>query len=197
MTSPSAVTGAAASTSRTAQPSQVAVYATGKKTDVGAIVGPIVAVVLVLALAAFAALRWRKCRLRAQDSLLPQSFPHDMRPGVWHKGQEANVASASSGFQTVIRQNTKGGIVISTQESASVSSTLPSVTESSNSNQVRRIPNHSHQPSTAAPALVNPPSSVPMVDVNQIVELITQRIDPRSHAPVDDAPPRYPTSLGF
>ncbi|EKM61393.1 uncharacterized protein PHACADRAFT_190558 [Phanerochaete carnosa HHB-10118-sp] len=173
--------------------------ATGKKTDVGVIVGPVLAGVVILALTLFAALWWWRRRRPAprQDPVAP--FPKNDRPEIWVKGQEAGI---SRNPMVRVYEPIQAPIVSVKRSAARTSISAPSVpsaeTHASDSglsvSQTRLLPSHSQQPSISNSQSTGAPASMPTLDVNQLVELIAQRIDPRTNIPQGDAPPQYPAS---
>ena len=189
----------AASSSSTAQPTQAGDFTGSKKTNVGVIVGPIVAGLAVLAIVFFVALWWYKSRRTApskekEDAVAP--FPRNDRPAVWVKGQEAGVIPTTQVYEAVVPTNGgKRARIAEGTPAASTSTLLPPsqpVSSGVPAEPVLSRSGHSHQPSTVGAQSVNTPSSGPSMDVNQIIELIAQRIDPRTNVPQGDAPPRYP-----
>lgn len=187
-----------ASMSPAASPSAAAATASDKKTNVGTIVGPIIAVVVLLALALFAVL-WRRRRRpqgsQSKDPVMP--FPRNDRPEIWVKGQEGGTpyipavrvyepihAPAVSG-----KRSAPATTIPTTAPTVAPPETPPVVSRSSAA-PPPPPPSHSQQPSI--PGSTPRAGSVPAVDVNQLVELIAQRIDPRTSVPHGDAPPQYP-----
>lgn len=170
--------------------------------------GPIVAALVVVALAVAAGLWWWRRRRPSTSAVYNpdlEPFPRNDRPEVWVKGQEAGFALPQV-HEVVVPTVGKRAMMqgASTQPSAPSASSAPSAPASaagSSSGGVSRTGGHSQQPSVVTSSIV-PPTMTPMysppppppVDVNHIIELIAQRIDPRPHNPVDDAPPRYPMS---
>lgn len=161
---------------------------------------------VVLVVIFLAALWWWKRRRLAQREDPVKPFPKNDRPEIWVKGQEAGVpnnnpvvrvyepirAPAVSGKRPVNASSAPAPSAPSTESEAVASDSGPSTS------RTRLLPSHSQQPSISGPSqstgTVSPPGSVQAVDVNQLVELIAQRIDPRTNVPQGDAPPQYPAS---
>lgn len=184
-------------------PTQVADSTTTRSTNVGVIVGPVVAGVAVLALLIVGVLWLKKRRYMAplrEEQVAP--FPRNDHPPVWAKGQEAGILPMTQVYEAVVPTagSKRAGIAAGpagASGSSSTSTPPPPAVPSSNPIPARSANGHLHQPSTVGTQSINPsssvdpPSSGPPVDVNQIIELIAQRIDPRTNVPEGDAPPRY------
>ncbi|GJE87684.1 hypothetical protein PsYK624_037670 [Phanerochaete sordida] len=199
--SPSSASPTAPSAS-SGSPTAVAAVDAGKKTNVGAIVGPVIAGMVVLILALLAVLWWRRRRVVQWDIEEPVApFPKNDRAEIWVKGQEVGlphqpvvrvyepiVAPAVSGKRSVPAPPPSEPSAPSTVSESIPEGSRPSL------GQPRPLPSHSQQPSISGSQSTAPQGSVQAVDVNQLVELIAQRIDPRTTAPQGEAPPRYPAS---
>ncbi|KAJ3546435.1 hypothetical protein NM688_g5515 [Phlebia brevispora] len=171
----------------------------GKHVNVGTIVGPIVAVVTILLVGVAAFLWWRRRRTLALASVevaLPppgtvEPFPRGTRPDLWYKGIEADPNAPQP--VTYVLPVTSGKRA---QDDAPAPPPPPpaiSAVADSSTNVSRNTALQSVEPPSTASASAlrsSPPPQV--VDVNQIIELIAQRIDPAVGRPPDDtAPPRY------
>ncbi|PSS29631.1 hypothetical protein PHLCEN_2v2779 [Hermanssonia centrifuga] len=175
-------------TSFNAEPTRAFSASGTKKRNIEAIVGPVVAVVVIIFAALLALLWWRRRRqvtLEKDETVIP--FPRNDRPEPWYKGMEANpipptriVYTAAVGSKRPPPPLHPCAIdtVAHTESRASVdpsASILPPTFTQSTSSSV--------------------PSPPQTLDVNQIIELIAQRIDPATRGSVVDelAPPRYPS----
>lgn len=182
---------------------QVADSTSTRKTNIGVIVGPVIAGVALLALLLVGVLWWKKRRYMAplqEEQVAP--FPRNDHPPVWVKGQEAGILPMTQVYEAVVPTagSKRAGIAAGpagASGSSSTSTPPPPAIPGSNTIPARSANGHLHQPSTVGTQSINPSSSIdppsagPPVDVNQIIELIAQRIDPRTNIPEGDAPPRY------
>lgn len=195
---PSSSTTSGTSSASTGQPTQNADSTSSKKTNVGVIVGPVIAsVVLLVILFVGGIWWWRRHRTASQSTEDPVApFPRSDRPPVWSKGQEAGILPMTQVYEAVVPTTGDKRAMIQAAVAGPSGSAPPPVPVSAAPSTSRYPPTspggHPQQPSTSGLQSINPPSSGPTIDVNQIIELIAQRIDPRSNAPVGDAPPQYP-----
>lgn len=158
--------------------------------------------VVVLIVTFLAALWWWKRRHPVEREDLVQPFPKNGRPEIWVKGQETGVPNNNPVVRVYepVRAPAVSGKRPVNAPSVSAPNAPPAETEivasgsDPSTSQTRLLPSHSQQPSISGSPQpnVSPPGSMQAVDVNQLVELIAQRIDPRTNVPQGDAPPRYP-----
>ena len=195
------------STSAIVQPPQIATASGSKKTNIGAIVGPVVAFIAILFATGLASAWWRRRRsyeLRSRletepDPFLPSPLSRNEYSEEKAKVQGAGVVvPVATVFPSVVCYHSQRDFATTApHQSGNIPSVPVSVVSSGNQPRRTTTSEHSRQPSitTFSPTSVNPPStSVPTLDVNHIIELIAQRIDPRSNGPVGDAPPQYRSS---
>lgn len=180
---------------------------TAKHVNVGAIVGPIVAVVAVALIALGLFLWWRRRRQTAPAVQpfapdVPAPFPRTDRPDIWYKGmvevpQPTTVIVPVTGKRVQMQERSNGqgssGSLGHNSDVALLPPQLPPPPPAPASSSARTETSVNESvvpPSTAPPSSTRSRS----VDVNQIIELIAQRIDPAVARPTDsDAPPpRYP-----
>ncbi|KAI0685342.1 hypothetical protein BC835DRAFT_1310039 [Cytidiella melzeri] len=163
-------------------------------TNLGVIIGPIVACVIVIAIAAFFWLRTRRRYVRPTVDLLAPAtsiapFPRNERPDIWAKGMEAGEMSIQAIPPVAPHQGKR-------QLPASRSESQPSLAI-----PVSSVP-HVASPTPAIVAVSSPPpsstgrtASTQPVSVDHLIELIAQRIDPGGRAATlqdpNVPPPQY------
>lgn len=174
-------------TSFNAEPTQAFSASGNKRRNIGAIVGPVVAVVAII-FVALAFLWWRRRRqvtFEKDETVIP--FPRNDRPEPWYKGMEANPIPPTRIVYTATIGSKRPPPPLHPSAIDTVAHTEP---RASVDPSASILPPTSIQ--STSPSVPSPPQTL---DVNQIIELIAQRIDPATRGSVVDelAPPRYPS----
>ncbi|KAF7798533.1 hypothetical protein EIP86_009754 [Pleurotus ostreatoroseus] len=184
--SSSASGGAAASGSPSSLPASTN---TRTKTNVGAIVGPIVGVSAGLLLGVGLFIWWQRRRLaHAKEAEALQTaapFSPATRGELWYKGMDVDPNAPQPIAYTAPVTSGKRAQMAAARVQPPPASTDPGT---ANGETLWST----DPPSTAPQTVQTPPVSQPqIVDVNHIIELIAQRIDPAGRSSDHIAPPEY------